>query len=102
MTFEEIAKKYFQTIWQASDKNEAVRAVQRKIDNLVYSESGEAISHEHKLKIKAKHIKRAKAFFNPCTSSPPLRKCYHIIINNYSITHFIFKKKFEFLEHFGK
>ena len=51
MTFEEIAKKYFQTIWQASDKNEAVRAVQRKIDNLVYSESREAISHEHKLKI---------------------------------------------------
>lgn len=51
MTFEEIAKKYFQTIWQASDKNEAVQAVQQEIDNLVYSESKKAISHEHKLKI---------------------------------------------------
>lgn len=51
MTFEEIAIKYFQTIWQASDKNEAVQAVQQKIDNLVYSESKKAISHEDKLKI---------------------------------------------------
>ena len=51
MTFEEIAKKYFQTIQQASDKNEAVQAVQQKIDNLVYSESRKAISHEDKLNI---------------------------------------------------
>ena len=51
MAFEEIAKKYFQIIWQASDKDDAIRAVQREIDNLIYSESKKAISQTDKLKI---------------------------------------------------